>query len=161
MFGSDEKKNIHSVRAHCGKVLKDYIKLVKDAKNCPFRWFNEKLSVEEKANFTETMQLPMNAMKAAIQRLEELDPSTWTVIDMHELGKRTVTEITETDKRYEQLSEARAIVIAHKRESGKEAIKQKHQQSMAEAKVAKIWMANGSSKQVFSILKTIGAHTAT
>jgi hypothetical protein len=161
LFESEEKKNIHSVRSLCAKVLKDYLKLIKEAKNSPFRWFTEKLSAEDHTKFGEIMEVPMDAMKSAILRLEDLKPLTWTVIDMNELGKRAVTEITETDMRYIQLSEARAIVIAHKREAGKEGIKQKHAQSMAEMKIAKLWMDNGSSRQVFTILKTIGAHKAT
>jgi hypothetical protein len=158
LFDSEEKKNIHSVRSLCAKVLKDYLKIVKEAKSSPFRWFNEKLTEEDSRKFSEILEVHMDAMKSAIQRLEDLKPATWTVINMHELGKRLVTEITETDRRYEQLSEARALVISVRREAGKADIKLKHAQSMAEGKMSKVWLDNGSSKQVFTILKNIGAH---
>ena len=158
---SEEKKNIHQVRSLCAKVLKDYLKLIKEARNCPFRWCSEKLTPEELESFSGVIHIPLDAMTSATERLEDLKPATWTVIDMKELGKRTITEIAETDRRYEQLSEARAEVIGLKREAAKVGIKQAHQQTMAGMKVAKNWLANGSSKQVFTILKSIGAHQAT
>jgi len=161
LVGSEDKKNVIAVRALACKVLKDTLKLMKESRISPVRWCAEKMSARDPEMFTDLTTVPLSAMNAAIQRLEATKPDSWTVIDMKELGKRTITEIDEADRTYEQLSEARAEVIAAKREAGKADQKQKHAKSMASVKLSKQWVDHGSSKQVFVLIKSIGAPQST
>ena len=154
----EDKKNVLAVRTISTKVLKDYIKLCKEGRNSPYIWFREKVSEAERQSFSEQIDAPLEAFVAAMQRLEELQPSTWTVNNMKELGTRTITEINKTDHIYETLNEVRENINAFRRANMKESTRQKHRDSMASQKLAKAWMDNGSSKQVFLLLKAIGAY---